>query len=49
MCQVFTDRFQQAVETLELCWQERSGDVMYLYVLGIAASNPGKKSWMSGR
>src|SRR5260221_10740198 len=40
---VFTDRFQQAVETLEPLWQERSGDVMYLYVLGIAASKSGKK------
>src|SRR5882724_10940862 len=43
MCQVFTDRFQQAVETLEPLWLERSGDVMYLYVLGIAASKSGKK------
>jgi tetratricopeptide (TPR) repeat protein len=43
MCQVFTDRFGEATETLEPLWQNRSNDVMYLYVLGIAASKAGKK------
>ena len=43
MCQVFTDRFAEATETLEPLWTERSGDVMYLYVLGIAANKAGKK------
>src|SRR5258707_12029503 len=43
MCQVFTDQFGEAAETLEALWQERSGDVMYLYVLGIAANKAGKK------
>jgi len=43
MCQVFTDRFTEATETLEPLWTERSGDVMYLYVLGIAANKAGKK------
>jgi tetratricopeptide (TPR) repeat protein len=43
MCQVFTDRFEKATLTLEPLWAERSGDVMYLYVLGIAANKAGKK------
>src|SRR5258708_16393254 len=43
MCLVFTDQFGEAAETLEPLWQERSGDVMYLYRLGIAAEKGGEK------
>ena len=43
MCQLFTDRFAEATATLEPLWPERSRDVMYLYVLGIAASKAGNK------
>jgi len=43
MCQVFTDRFVEGSETLEPLWSKESRDVMYLYVLGIAANKAGKK------
>lgn len=41
LCQVFTERYVEAATTLQPLWTERSGDVMYLYVLGIAAHNSG--------
>jgi tetratricopeptide (TPR) repeat protein len=41
LCQVFTERYPDALATLQPLWTERSGDVMYLYVLGIAAHNAG--------
>jgi tetratricopeptide (TPR) repeat protein len=41
LCQVFTEHYPDAVTTLQPLWTERSGDVMYLYVLGIAAHSSG--------
>jgi tetratricopeptide (TPR) repeat protein len=41
LCQVFLERYPDAVTTLQPLWAGRSGDVMYLYVLGIAAHNAG--------
>ena len=41
LCQVLTERYAEAMATLQPLWAERSGDVMYLYVLGIAAHNAG--------
>jgi len=43
LCQVLTQRFEEALTTLEPLWPERSNDVMYLYVLSIAADSAGKK------
>jgi Tfp pilus assembly protein PilF len=43
LCEVLTEKYADATETLEPLWEERSGEVMYLYVLGIAAHNAGKK------
>jgi tetratricopeptide (TPR) repeat protein len=39
LCEVFTSRFREAVATLEPMWPKMSGDVMYLYVLELAAQN----------
>jgi tetratricopeptide (TPR) repeat protein len=44
LCQVFTERYPDAVTTLQPLWTARSGDVMYLYVLGIAAHNSGNEA-----
>ena len=41
LCQVFTEHYPDAVATLQPLWTERSGDVMYLYVVGIAAHSSG--------
>jgi Flp pilus assembly protein TadD len=43
LCQVLTERFDEAMATLEPLWPQRSEDVMYLYVLSIAANSAGKK------
>ena len=42
LCQVFTEHYADAVATLEPLWAQQSGDVMYLYTLGIAAQNADK-------
>jgi len=36
-CYFFTGRWVEAVDTLEPIWEQESGDLTYLYVLGIAA------------
>jgi tetratricopeptide (TPR) repeat protein len=41
LCQVFTEQYADALATLEPLWDEMSGDVMYLYVLDIAAQSAG--------
>jgi tetratricopeptide (TPR) repeat protein len=41
LCQVFTQDYATAVKTLEPLWEPMSGNVMYLYVLGMAASRAG--------
>jgi tetratricopeptide (TPR) repeat protein len=42
LCQVFTEQYADAVATLEPLWSEMSADVMYLYVLDIAAQSAGE-------
>jgi tetratricopeptide (TPR) repeat protein len=37
LCQVFTERYSDAVATLEPLWDQQSADIMYLYALDIAA------------
>ncbi|MDQ1410139.1 MAG: hypothetical protein QOJ41_1874 [Acidobacteriaceae bacterium] len=39
LCQVFTEQYADALATLEPLWSEMSADVMYLYVLDIAAQS----------
>src|SRR5271154_2542338 len=39
LCQVFTKSYADAITTLQPLWEQRSTDLMYLYVLGIAAHN----------
>jgi tetratricopeptide (TPR) repeat protein len=41
LCQVFTEQYADALATLEPLWSEMSADVMYLYVLDIAAQSAG--------
>jgi tetratricopeptide (TPR) repeat protein len=43
LCQVFTEHYSDAVDTFQPLWDEMSGDVMYLYVLDIAAQSAGQK------
>src|SRR4029077_8997565 len=43
LCEVFMQHYADAVDVLEPLWEESSSDFMYLYVLGIAAHNAGKK------
>jgi tetratricopeptide (TPR) repeat protein len=43
LCELFTNRFAEATQTFESLWEHMSGDVMYLYVLGIAAHQAGDK------
>jgi tetratricopeptide (TPR) repeat protein len=43
LCRVFTQDYAAAVKTLEPLWEPMSGNVMYLYVLGMAASRAGDK------
>jgi tetratricopeptide (TPR) repeat protein len=42
LCQVFTEHYADAVTTLEPLWAQMSGEVMYLYVVDIAAQNAGQ-------
>jgi tetratricopeptide (TPR) repeat protein len=42
LCQVFTEQYTDALATLEPLWSEMSADVMYLYVLDIAAQSAGE-------
>src|SRR5208283_2002810 len=44
LCQVFTLNYTAAVNTLGSLWPQLSADVMYLYVLGMAADRAGDKS-----
>ena len=41
LCQFLTEQYGEAIATLEPLWDASSGDVMYLYVLGVAAHNKG--------
>lgn len=43
LCQVFTQEYAAAVKTLEPMWGSMSSDVMYLYVLDMAAEKSGNK------
>src|SRR6267154_1277001 len=43
LCQVFTKKFAEAVKVLEPLWLEKSGDVLYLYLIDIAAVESGQK------
>ncbi|SRR5437016_5517325 len=43
LCQVFTKKFAEAVRVLEPLWPEKSGDVLYLYLIDIAAVESGQK------
>jgi tetratricopeptide (TPR) repeat protein len=43
LCYFFTNQFHPATEVLEANWPEQSGDLVYLYVLGIAAEQAGDK------
>jgi len=43
LCQVFTKRYADAIPVLEPLWPEKSGDVLYLYLLDIAAVESGQK------
>ena len=43
LCQVFTEHYADAVASLQPLWSQKSGDVMYLYVLDIAAQNAGQR------
>ncbi len=43
LCQVFTKHYAEAVAVLEPLWPEKSNDVLYLYLLDIAAQESGQK------
>lgn len=43
LCYFFTNQAQAASRDLELNWPAQSGDLVYLYVLGIAAEQAGDK------
>src|SRR5882762_9304115 len=43
LCQVFTKKYAEAVTVLEPLWPEKSGDVLYLYLIDIAAVESGQK------
>jgi len=43
LCQVFTKHYAEAVEVLEPLWGGSPMDVLYLYLLDIAAQESGKK------
>jgi Flp pilus assembly protein TadD len=42
LCYFFSERYGDAVTTLEPLWTQASGQLNYLYVLGIAASKAGR-------
>ena len=43
MCQVFTKHYDEGIKVLEPLWSSRSSDVLYLYLMDIAAVESGKK------
>jgi tetratricopeptide (TPR) repeat protein len=43
LCELYTERYADAVATLEPLWPTSSGDIMYLYALGIAAHRANQK------
>ena len=43
LCQVFTKHYAEAVAVLEPLWPEKSNEVLYLYLLDIAAQESGQK------
>jgi len=43
LCQVFTKKFAEAVTVLEPLWPQKSDDVLYLYLIDIAAVESGQK------
>ena len=43
LCEVFTKHYAEAVTALEPLWPEKSNDVLYLYLLDIAAQESGQK------
>ena len=43
LCQVFTKHYAEAVTVLEPLWPEKSNEVLYLYLLDIAAQESGQK------
>src|SRR6266566_2122874 len=43
LCQVFTKKFAEAVTVLEPLWPQKSEDVLYLYLIDIAAVESGQK------
>src|SRR5437016_1986864 len=45
LCQVFTKKYAEAVKVLEPLWPEKSNDVLYLYLIDIAAVESGQKSF----
>ena len=44
LCHVFTKKYAEAVTVLEPLWPEKSNDVLYLYLIDIAAVESGQKS-----
>src|SRR5437763_3928316 len=44
LCQVFMKKYAEAVTVLEPLWAEKSDDVLYLYLIDIAAVESGQKS-----
>lgn len=43
LCEVFTKRYAEAVKVLQPLWSQRSDDVLYLYLIDIAAAESGQK------
>src|SRR5216683_734056 len=43
LCQVFTKHYAEAVTVLEPLWPKKSNEVLYLYLLDIAAQESGQK------
>src|SRR5256885_916181 len=43
LCQVFTKKYAEAVTALEPLWPQKSDDVLYLYLIDIAAVESGQK------
>src|SRR6266702_4839365 len=43
LCQVFTKKFAEAVTVLEPLWPQKSDDVLYVYLIDIAAAESGQK------
>src|SRR5438132_10709167 len=43
LCQVFTKKYAEAVTVLEPLWPQKSDDVVYLYLIDIAAVSYGQK------